>query len=1353
MKKLKIALLIVLLISMVTCMFACNDTPVTPPQPEPIIPVPPADDNPIEDDTQGPTVSTVDAWNAFKNAALAVHPGSDIVNFDVDLDFDYSKDKTGNNFAIKLAGAIDTDFSDGSDDSELLFELLKRPLGIEQQTLLMGLYYTSETVVMDVTGLKGKNGAGLGRYVVRTQDINVTALLNGLAEIYQGVSGGQSIADIIFDTILAIDAGEMIPEGLLPIKLNGLTLEWLLVESGFVMATEGAQIVPLVDGGQRIVLPFDLSLIMSLVPSLVGMLPDLIGEAIDIEQIYSLVFDLTGMDLNKLEHLKGMTLDFVADINKEGKLSGMNLGVGVDFESEQNGRPDPDYGKYFADVDLVLNVNKLALNEDIDIDVEQAMLDRGIDISDAMEYSLLTFNLSMGLNINTHSKELTLEGVSPAFGTLLTGLLSSFLPEDSPLWTMPIGLGDITYGLKVNLQAQINTKDNSKTNILIELLDNNGGNRGTIVYSGQQEALFIDLTGLMGTGSFVISDINLNKVIADLFDMLVAEIEKALAENPDNPEAQAMADEISDKLGNGEILHTLSAAASDDDEPITDIISLVSEIVSSCTLVKDGNIFNIQSLNMTLTEKVFDYLWTMIFKDENGGYTGEKIPVKVVDVEFVDIGFAEEKKISINASIGADEEIVGLGIDATMQFGWINNEEEFVEKVTISDEERALYTELDLSGGLNLDTILGALNNVYVGMSVDVDLVVIQEELTKIDLASSRAIFLQAIVDFVEQIETGAVLSLEANIDLTKLLKDGQFDIAGLLEASVHMSLAEKGSDEKSIEIWLNDGMLYLHTADSIIDGIDISIPAKELLAHFGVIGGDSEAMSADGEGEEGEVSNDSMNQIIALVAGLIGGVDVSGASINVYLASGLIQTLIDLIGFEAKEDGYVALSAEELASYEAGTFTENVFVKDENGVLKQATGAFDASETYYKLAGTRLDIGLLDSAVDGGIRITFADGIDLTELGVEVYLNFDDKLDLDVNMGNLKLGINSVPEDVNLDVPTDIDFVNIFETPNIFLGLEMALDAQLNQGNTPMGNGGAVIFEEEINLGYDLRVQASLDLAPVLDWLLGAEEIYTNGNETQILIEAIENKNSVEKFILGLYYIDGKLYVDASQLGVEKIAVEIDLYAIILDLILGEDSNVKINPDNAEAMSAGDDYTIDTPYDVSKFDYALGLAMMIGNESIRLEIFQGIVEALWDVAGINIAIIEAALEISWAEQVEGMDEQPLVTTKIVGMDQNKQPTGSATLDIYRPELQITHEIIDVIPYNKTADNAHEDFVFDGREDSYALISLLDIDEEGKLAIALEQVYVQLTLKQPTMLIHGLLDNGYHSFLAQAMKV
>ena len=341
MKKIKIALLIVLLISMVTCMFACNTTNSTS---NPVVPVPPVEDNPLVDDT--PTVTTDAAWEALKNAALAVNPGSSIVNFDVDLGFDYGKDKTGNNFGFRFAGAIDTDISDGSDDSEILFEMLKQPMGSEEETLLIGLYYTSETVVMDVTGLKGQNGVGQGKYVVRTQDIDVPKLLTGLAEVYEGVSGGQTIAEIIFDTVLAIDVGDFIPEGTIPAPFGSMingTIEELI--KGLCFAQTGAQIISLEDGSQRIIFPGNLSLIMSFLPTAIELLPTLVGDAIDIEEIFGLVFEVTGMDLNKLEHLQGATLDLIAEIGADGKLDGLDLGFGLDFESDGS---DPDYGKYFA---------------------------------------------------------------------------------------------------------------------------------------------------------------------------------------------------------------------------------------------------------------------------------------------------------------------------------------------------------------------------------------------------------------------------------------------------------------------------------------------------------------------------------------------------------------------------------------------------------------------------------------------------------------------------------------------------------------------------------------------------------------------------------------------------------------------------------------------------------------------------------------------------------------------------------------------------------------------------------------------------------------------------------------------
>ena len=91
MKKLRIALLIVLVLSLVTCLFACSNstnkpTP-TPDEPDPIIPVQPGGGGDITEDE--PTVSTTAAWEALKKAALAVNDGSKIINFDVDLGFDY----------------------------------------------------------------------------------------------------------------------------------------------------------------------------------------------------------------------------------------------------------------------------------------------------------------------------------------------------------------------------------------------------------------------------------------------------------------------------------------------------------------------------------------------------------------------------------------------------------------------------------------------------------------------------------------------------------------------------------------------------------------------------------------------------------------------------------------------------------------------------------------------------------------------------------------------------------------------------------------------------------------------------------------------------------------------------------------------------------------------------------------------------------------------------------------------------------------------------------------------------------------------------------------------------------------
>ena len=373
MKKLRIALLIVLVLSLVACLFACSNstnkpTP-TPVEPDPVIPVQPGGGGNIDEDE--PTVSTTAAWEALKKAALAVNDGSKIINFDVDLGFDYYEDKTGNDFGFRIAGGIDTDFTDGTDDSEFLFEMIKKPLGSDEELLLIGLYYTSETIVMDVTGLKDKNGNGQGKYVVKTKDINLTALLTGLADLYDSLAGGQSIAELILDGLLGIDLGDI------PI-VGGQTIENLV--KNMIFAKSGAQIIPLEDGGQRIIIPSDMGFIMSVVPSLIGLLPGLLGDSIDLNMIFGLVYDVTGMDLNRIEHLKGASINLIADVGADGKMDALDVGIGLNFESDGK---NPEYGKYFNEVEMHLQINKMAFNENIDVDVEQAMKDRGIDVDSA----------------------------------------------------------------------------------------------------------------------------------------------------------------------------------------------------------------------------------------------------------------------------------------------------------------------------------------------------------------------------------------------------------------------------------------------------------------------------------------------------------------------------------------------------------------------------------------------------------------------------------------------------------------------------------------------------------------------------------------------------------------------------------------------------------------------------------------------------------------------------------------------------------------------------------------------------------------------------------------------------------
>ena len=192
MRKLKIALLIALILCLVCgVLVACDPIGKDPGAPD----TPGGPGDPEVPDSGIRSVSSSQAYAAFKEAALNVYAGN-YFNFSTTIGLDYIKDKYGRYFAVKIRAAIDPE---EDANSEMLVELWRMNEAGGEETLLLGLYYFDGTIVYDCTGIKK------GAQVVKTEDLDITAI----AKAVDKALGGTSVGQLLLDNLLGIELGDL----------------------------------------------------------------------------------------------------------------------------------------------------------------------------------------------------------------------------------------------------------------------------------------------------------------------------------------------------------------------------------------------------------------------------------------------------------------------------------------------------------------------------------------------------------------------------------------------------------------------------------------------------------------------------------------------------------------------------------------------------------------------------------------------------------------------------------------------------------------------------------------------------------------------------------------------------------------------------------------------------------------------------------------------------------------------------------------------------------------------------------------------------------------------------------------
>lgn len=1271
MRKWKFAILFVLVLCLTVGMLvACDQTGGN--SGTPTIPTNP-DGSQTEDSYT--TMSGSDAWALFREAASAANaPTGNYVYADSVIYLDYIKDATGYLYAVKVQADIDL----ANDvNSELLLELWQANDEGDLAKMLVGLYYYDSTLVYDCTGLKE------GAKVVKTDNINITAIEATLREMFNG----SSLANFLLNNLLTFDTGVV------------GTVE------GLVTALLGdSRLITNSDGTQRLEMPLSLTSIIGsllsgvLVPGPDGLISDDIAE---------LIYDILGIDLYMFEALvpENVSVYLIADL-KDGAdggkvLSGMSVDVGVDFNTYDTSLEE-DYGIIESSVDLSIGattidkltaptldvVGYLTAPKAAEGELESAG-GRGIESIESLDdYSILTLDVTLSLGVALNACSISASDIMGAFGSLITGLIpgGSITEDIQKILDKEINIEDALHELNIHISGGIDMFDNAGTNLLIEITGEDVYNdvRASIGYVGADDALYVDLSGILGTGKFVVDEIDLNGVLSDLIqNQLIPLVKDGLAsvgllpdaaDTEEGDDESSVTDEqkeavetVGELIANGTVLQVYGGSASG--EPITDVIGLVRAIFANIDVDMANNIFNIQAITATLTQEILDYIWSLAF---TGNLEGATIPI-VGDVvlEYRNNGFATTKDIELNVDLGnvlTGDVIAGLTVGIEAQFGSVINESYFNERLAAFSAGRqngdyitlASFGDLfDEQGNFALDpeTLLAGIQSVGIGLRADINISALEGGLADIYYEQANEFLIAVLAEFEQSFGGSATLVLQAEVaDVSALIaalsvpEGQQVDIGAVLPAlNIYLAL-EIADGSAPLRVWLVDGVIYLATSEKLLNGLALQVDIKPFLTSAG---GANEALSADGTGS-GNTGTGSAVTIPAELLAIITAADITVGDlyIDVALGSGLLATLLNLIGVE--------------------------------GIKINESGSDEK-------------LGL-----DAGISIELNDGLqiaggDTSEgLSIGIVLGVGENFDFTVDLG----GVNAVVNGGSYieSVPDDVEFVDFFNEPYVNLSLEFGLGALIAGGSISLGDDvGSIDFPEGLDVDLTLSLNANLDLGTLLAEFTGV--VPEGENRTEL---ALQLKNG-DEVLLAAYYSAGTLYVDAGTLIGARVSTDLDIMALLASVIAGSDSG----GEGGEAV---------TTADINVEDYSVGVfefLMKVTSTGFSVEVAKGLTSVINDLIGMDLGEISAVLSLDWTNIVKDEDGGYLLAGEVKVGDM-----ATVNISLSGLGLGIGEGIFDnsVLPAE-----------FDS-EDYKNIGSLLDENNQFSAAgLELDSVYVELS--------------------------
>ena len=1221
MRKVKFAFLFVLVLCLAAAVLvACNPTGGTGTD-TPTIPVTP--DNPVTPGSS--TVSGSDAWDMLIEAARESNTNTDpYVWSDAVINLGYAKNGTSYTYALKVRSDIDLE---NAANSQALLELWK----VEDDVLtevVVGLYYYDSNLVFDCTGLKS------GATVVNTDHINLSAVV----ETIRGLVGDNSLAQFLLNHVLTMTDG-----------IGG-------VITGFLPGLFGqSRVTTREDGSQRIEMPIPLSnLLGGALSGLLspGALDDLLPEGVDLDAIFGMVEDVLGIDLTLFEALQDMSLYLVADLTAadgEGvrELSGVSFNVGLDFDTYGTSL-EGTYGAQQTTISISVGGEGIDNNnEKPRLDVSSELAARGIDVDSAQEYSPLTFDLTLSLNLGLNQGTVTPNELMGAFGTLFTSLIpdGSLDGDLAKLLDTPINIEGVDRSLKLHLMGTINMFDNSGTSLLLELTgaDEQKDVRARIAYVGADETAYVDLTGLIGAGKFHVEGINLNDILGNAVEYLVGMVKAALydagltdANKAAVNEFVAAAEEL---VSTGRVVNAYGANS--EGEPIQDVMGLIQAIIDNIDVDME-NIFNINSVQVTLTQAILDYIWSLVF---TGNLEGAKIPIAGdVVLELTDNGFASTKDITLDLALATGAEdmqkvFASLGVGISVQFGSVIDPTYYQSALDGCSADRQNGNSIRLAtleDFLDLDVakMFSGVESIEIGMQADVSVNAIAGDLADITYSQANDFMVSVLAAFEESFGADGVLTLRAELTdvagLIGMLTEGTgVDVGAIVSSlNVYLELAAKGASddaEAPLRIWLVDGVLYLDTSDSLLGGLSVQVDLKPFFADaFSV----SEAVSAE-EPTDGSGTGTSADLTAWLLA-LVGAADINLGDLYLDVAAtAAISELLGLLGVD--------------------------------GLSVTVPGS----------DGESLDLS-------AGISINFNDGLQLSGsdtsegLSASVSLGLGSNFGLDLTIGGINAVING---ESNIEVDPDVDFVDFFNEPYVNVSLSLGLDTDLKANNISLGEGlGSIIIPEGVDVDLKLSLDAKVDLGSMLSSFTGVQP--SGENETELALRIVNTAGGGEEVLLAAYYSQGILYVDAGALIGARVSTELD----IMELLAGVISAGSSGGAGGQAVSAADP---EEEYSVGVFEFL----MKVTSDGFVVEVAEGLTQVIVDLIGVDLGEIDAALSLNWSNITGDRDENGNlldVSVSVGNLADVRVTLSPLTIGIGRASFD---EVTGIIPDDVNAEN------------------------------------------------------------------